>query len=192
MRSSTSSRSGSTSRWPATRAGVLGSAIIKGQATEIIDVGHFLPLAFEDWFRRKEQPAARTPRARCCWSTISRSSATCSRRCCRPPAIRSPPSRRRRRGAGAAQGRPRLRRRDHRHRNAGHGRLPVRAKPCAPIRAPPHLPVIALSLDGFGRSDRARPQGRLPRLRRQVRPPGADRGAARSRLADHSDAGRAA
>jgi two-component system chemotaxis sensor kinase CheA len=39
--------------------GVLGSAIIKGQATEIVDVGHFLPLAFEDWFRRKEEPAAR-------------------------------------------------------------------------------------------------------------------------------------
>ena len=38
-------------------SGVLGSAIIKGQATEIIDVGHFLPLAFEDWFRNKEQPA---------------------------------------------------------------------------------------------------------------------------------------
>jgi two-component system chemotaxis sensor kinase CheA len=37
--------------------GVLGSAIVKGQATEIIDVGHFLPLAFEDWFRRKEAPA---------------------------------------------------------------------------------------------------------------------------------------
>ena len=36
--------------------GVLGSAIIKGQATEIVDVGHFLPLAFEDWFRGKEQP----------------------------------------------------------------------------------------------------------------------------------------
>jgi two-component system chemotaxis sensor kinase CheA len=34
--------------------GVLGSAIIKGQATEVIDVGHYLPLAFEDWFRRKE------------------------------------------------------------------------------------------------------------------------------------------
>ncbi len=43
--------------------GVLGSAIIKGQATEIIDVGHFLPLAFEDWFRRKEQPGAVKPRA---------------------------------------------------------------------------------------------------------------------------------
>ena len=36
------------------RPGVLGCAVIKGQATEIIDVGHFLPLAFEDWFRRKE------------------------------------------------------------------------------------------------------------------------------------------
>jgi two-component system chemotaxis sensor kinase CheA len=39
------------------RPGVLGSAIVKGQATEIIDAGHFLPLAFEDWFRRKEQAA---------------------------------------------------------------------------------------------------------------------------------------
>ena len=37
--------------------GVIGSAVIKGQATEIIDVGHFLPLAFEDWFRRKEMNA---------------------------------------------------------------------------------------------------------------------------------------
>jgi two-component system chemotaxis sensor kinase CheA len=35
-------------------AGVIGSAIIKGQATEIIDIGHFLPMAFADWFRRKE------------------------------------------------------------------------------------------------------------------------------------------
>ena len=41
--------------------GVLGSAVIKGQATEIIDIGHFLPLAFEDWFRRKEmRPEALT------------------------------------------------------------------------------------------------------------------------------------
>ncbi|HEY7997461.1 MAG TPA: hybrid sensor histidine kinase/response regulator [Pseudolabrys sp.] len=43
-------------------SGVLGSAIIKGQATEIIDVGHFLPLAFEDWFRSKEQTAQHQPR----------------------------------------------------------------------------------------------------------------------------------
>ncbi len=43
--------------------GVLGSAIIKGQATEIVDVGHFLPLAFEDWFRRKEQAQRARPRS---------------------------------------------------------------------------------------------------------------------------------
>jgi two-component system chemotaxis sensor kinase CheA len=42
--------------------GMLGSAIIKGQATEIIDVGHFLPLAFEDWFRRKYHPVRWRPR----------------------------------------------------------------------------------------------------------------------------------
>jgi two-component system chemotaxis sensor kinase CheA len=36
------------------RPGVLGSAVIRGRATEIMDVGHFLPLAFEDWFRRKD------------------------------------------------------------------------------------------------------------------------------------------
>jgi two-component system chemotaxis sensor kinase CheA len=34
--------------------GILGSAVIKGQATEVIDVGHFLPMAFSDWFSRKE------------------------------------------------------------------------------------------------------------------------------------------
>ena len=44
-------------------SGVLGSAIIKGQATEIIDVGHFLPLAFEDWFRNKEQSKRTSPRS---------------------------------------------------------------------------------------------------------------------------------
>ncbi|MTI16626.1 hybrid sensor histidine kinase/response regulator [Rhodobacteraceae bacterium RKSG542] len=34
--------------------GVLGSAIIKSKATEIMDLGHYLPLAFDDWFVRKE------------------------------------------------------------------------------------------------------------------------------------------
>jgi len=38
--------------------GVLGSAVIKGQATEIIDVGHYLPLAFEDWLKRKDMNTA--------------------------------------------------------------------------------------------------------------------------------------
>jgi two-component system, chemotaxis family, sensor kinase CheA len=36
------------------RPGVLGYAIIKGSATEIVDVAHFLPQAFEDWFRRRD------------------------------------------------------------------------------------------------------------------------------------------
>ncbi|MEA2987611.1 MAG: two-component system, chemotaxis family, sensor kinase CheA, partial [Alphaproteobacteria bacterium] len=43
--------------------GVLGSAVIKGQATEVIDVAYFLPLAFEDWLhakgRRPDQPPRR-------------------------------------------------------------------------------------------------------------------------------------
>jgi two-component system, chemotaxis family, sensor kinase CheA len=36
------------------RPGLLGYAVIKGNATEIIDIGHFLPQAFADWFRRRE------------------------------------------------------------------------------------------------------------------------------------------
>lgn len=34
--------------------GVLGSAIVGGRATEIIDVAHFLPLAYADWLHRSE------------------------------------------------------------------------------------------------------------------------------------------
>jgi two-component system chemotaxis sensor kinase CheA len=44
------------------RPGVLGSAVIKGQATEIIDIAHYLPLAFEDWLHRKDRKIAYTPR----------------------------------------------------------------------------------------------------------------------------------
>jgi two-component system chemotaxis sensor kinase CheA len=40
--------------------GVLGSAIVRGQATEIIDVGHFVPAAFADWFRGQDKPSRRT------------------------------------------------------------------------------------------------------------------------------------
>jgi two-component system, chemotaxis family, sensor kinase CheA len=36
------------------RPGVLGYAVIKGNATEIVDVGYFLPQAFADWFHRRE------------------------------------------------------------------------------------------------------------------------------------------
>jgi two-component system chemotaxis sensor kinase CheA len=36
------------------RPGVLGYAVVKGSATEIVDVGHFLPQAYADWFRRRD------------------------------------------------------------------------------------------------------------------------------------------
>ena len=39
------------------RPGVIGYAVVKGATTEIVDVGHFLPLAFEDWFRRRDLSA---------------------------------------------------------------------------------------------------------------------------------------
>jgi two-component system chemotaxis sensor kinase CheA len=39
--------------------GLIGSAVIKGQATEVIDVAHFLPLAFEDWRNWKERRAGK-------------------------------------------------------------------------------------------------------------------------------------
>jgi two-component system, chemotaxis family, sensor kinase CheA len=44
------------------RPGVLGYAVIKGNATEIIDIGHFLPQAFADWFRRRDSAAERLSR----------------------------------------------------------------------------------------------------------------------------------
>ena len=50
---------------------------IKGQATEIIDVGHFLPLAFEDWLSAASRSMNAPRRARCCSSTTAPSSATC-------------------------------------------------------------------------------------------------------------------
>jgi two-component system, chemotaxis family, sensor kinase CheA len=37
--------------------GVAGCAILKGKATDILDLGYFLPLAFGDWFRRGGTPA---------------------------------------------------------------------------------------------------------------------------------------
>ena len=44
------------------RPGVLGYAVVKGSATEIIDIGHFLPQAFADWFRRRDARPARAAR----------------------------------------------------------------------------------------------------------------------------------
>ncbi len=44
------------------RPGVIGSAVVKGQATEILDVGYFLPLAYDDWFRRHDMIVSTTAR----------------------------------------------------------------------------------------------------------------------------------
>jgi len=44
------------------RPGVLGYAVVKGNATEILDVGHFLPQAFADWFRRRDYGGGRMAR----------------------------------------------------------------------------------------------------------------------------------
>ena len=40
------------------RNGVIGSAIVAGQATEIVDVGYFLKQAFGDWFKQAHQAKA--------------------------------------------------------------------------------------------------------------------------------------
>jgi two-component system chemotaxis sensor kinase CheA len=42
--------------------GILGSAVVRGHATEILDIGHFLPLAYEDWFERKDVRVEHTAR----------------------------------------------------------------------------------------------------------------------------------
>jgi two-component system chemotaxis sensor kinase CheA len=42
--------------------GVLGSAIVDGRATEIIDIAHYLPLAYEDWLHRSEMTLETKPR----------------------------------------------------------------------------------------------------------------------------------
>ena len=44
-RSSTSSRTGCTSSWPATGPGLLGTAVIAGHATDVIDTGYWLTQA---------------------------------------------------------------------------------------------------------------------------------------------------
>ena len=44
--------------------GTLGSAVIGGRATEILDIGHYLTLAFDDWLSRKDRGEGVLPRTR--------------------------------------------------------------------------------------------------------------------------------
>ena len=62
------------------RPGLLGYAVIKGATTEIIDVGHFLPQAFEDWFRRRDASTARPGAHGAAGRRFRLSSVNCSRR----------------------------------------------------------------------------------------------------------------
>ncbi|WP_020184284.1 hybrid sensor histidine kinase/response regulator [Methylopila sp. 73B] len=39
--------------------GILGTSVLAGKATEIIDIAHYLTLAFDDWMTRKERPHER-------------------------------------------------------------------------------------------------------------------------------------
>ena len=36
------------------RPGLLGTAVIAGKATDVIDIGHWLTMAAQDWFRRSD------------------------------------------------------------------------------------------------------------------------------------------
>lgn len=38
------------------KEGVVGSAVVKGKATEVIDVGYYLPKAFDDWLQKRDMP----------------------------------------------------------------------------------------------------------------------------------------
>jgi two-component system chemotaxis sensor kinase CheA len=48
---------------PGEAPGSLGCAVIRGQATEVVDVGYFLPLAFQDWFRRNDAQVSGGPKS---------------------------------------------------------------------------------------------------------------------------------
>jgi two-component system chemotaxis sensor kinase CheA len=48
---------------PGETPGSLGCAVIRGQATEVVDIGYFLPLAFQDWFRRNDAQVAGGPKS---------------------------------------------------------------------------------------------------------------------------------
>ncbi len=42
--------------------GIIGTAVVQGKATEILDVGYYLPQAFDDWLERKDRGASKIQR----------------------------------------------------------------------------------------------------------------------------------
>ena len=126
------------------REGVLGSAIIKGEATEILDVGHFLPMAFADWFRSKDSSGNATT-GRLLFvedSAFFRNMLT--------PVLRAAGYQVTSAGGGEEALRPdpqwrAFRHCRHRPGNAGYGRVRAGAVLCAATFPAPHMPIIALS-----------------------------------------------
>ena len=158
-----------------TSDGILGSAVIKGQATEVIDVGHFLPMAFADWFSRKEmRPSASAQ------SVLLVDDSAFFRNMLAP--VLKAAGYRVRVAPNAQEGLAALRSGqafdvvltdiEMPDMNGFEFAETIRAD-AASERDADHRAV----LDGVAGGDRARPAGRLPRLRRQVRPPRPDRGA---------------
>ena len=142
-----------------TREGVLGSAVVKGQATEVIDVGHFLPMAFADWFSRKEMRLSATAQ------TVLLVDDSAFFRNMLAPVLKAAGYRvtvaqNGHEGLSVLLGQS-VRRRSDRHRNAGHERLRVR-------RSDPRRPQDGIDADhcvvvrGFTSGYRTRPPGRLP------------------------------
>ena len=157
------------------RPGVLGYAVVKGSATEIVDIGHFLPQAYADWFRRRDARPAPTARR------IMLVDDSAFFRDMLAPLIKaagyqvvavgvggSKRSRRSSPARGSMSSSP-----ISKCRTWTGSSLP---RPCATTPPPRRIPVIALSAmvsaDAIERG-RAR---RLPRFRRQVRSNRADRG----------------
>ena len=123
------------------RPGVLGYAVVKGSATEIIDLGHFLPQAYADWFHRRDARLAPLTRK------VMLVDNSAFFRDMLAPLIKAAgyqvitvasaapgPRRDQIRCAGRPGG--------DRHRDAGHGRVRARRWRCAAIPPPPPFRLL--------------------------------------------------
>lgn len=45
----------------ADRSDLIGSAVLRGRATDIINIAHFLPLAYDDWARGPRKTVVKAP-----------------------------------------------------------------------------------------------------------------------------------
>ena len=149
------------------RPGVLGYAVVKGSATEIVDVGHFLPQAFADWFRRRDAASASTAHRILLvddFGLFPRHAGAIDQ----GRRLSGDRGRVRRSSPDGDQVRRADRRRRHRYRNAGHGRVRACRGVARKSEHCRHSDHRALG-HSLGRCDRTRTRCRLPRFRRQIR-----------------------